>query len=69
VPDLTGETEAQAVQALQTAGLVLGSVHTAVDGTCENIGRVMRQNPAAGTSADLGSAVSITLGTRPRICL
>jgi alpha-tubulin suppressor-like RCC1 family protein len=65
VPDLSGDTTAQAGQALQAAGLVLGSVAKVVDNSCNNIGTVMRQNPVAGTRAGLGSAVSVTIGTRP----
>lgn len=68
VPDLTGDTQAQASQALQAAGLVLGPVYTVVDSTCNNIGTVMSQSPAAGISVDFGSAVSVTIGKRPRIC-
>ncbi len=65
VPGLIGDTTAQASQALQAAGLVLGTVYTAVDNTCNNIGTVMTQNPAAGSIAYRGSAVSITIGKRP----
>jgi hypothetical protein len=65
VPDLTGDTTAQAGQALQGAGLVLGPVIKAVDNSCSNIGTVMRQKPLAGTTVSPGSAVSITIGTRP----
>lgn len=65
VPDLTGDTTAQASQALQAAGLVLGTVSTIVDYSCANIGTVMNQNPAAGSSAAFGSAVSVTIGKRP----
>jgi alpha-tubulin suppressor-like RCC1 family protein len=65
VPDLTGDTTAQAGQALQGTGLVLGTVIKAVDNSCNNIGTVMRQNPLAGTAVSPGSAVSITIGLRP----
>ena len=65
VPDLTGETTAQAGQALQTAGLVLGAVRSVVDHSCDNIGTVMSQNPLAGTAVSPVSAVSITIGARP----
>ena len=50
----------------QIAGLVLGSVSSAVDNTCNNINRVLSQSPAAGTTQHVGSAVSITLGSRPK---
>jgi alpha-tubulin suppressor-like RCC1 family protein len=65
VPDLSGDTTPQAGQALQAAGLVLGTVNTAIDNFCNNIGTVMSQNPAAGTAVSFGSAVSITIGQRP----
>jgi hypothetical protein len=65
VPDLTGDTTAQAGQALQAVGLVLSTVRSVVDHSCSNIGTVMSQNPVAGSRVSLGSAVSITIGTRP----
>jgi beta-lactam-binding protein with PASTA domain len=66
VPDLTGDGRAQAAQALQNAGLVLGGVSTVVDNSCNNINTVLSQNPDAGTSLRTGSAVSITIGARPK---
>ena len=65
VPPLKGDTEAVAVSALQTAGLALGSVSYAIDWTCNDIGRVLNQNPAAGTTLYYGSVVGITIGTHP----
>ena len=65
VPDLTGDTTAQAGQALQAVGLVLSTVRSVVDNSCNNIGTVISQNPVAGSRVSLGSAVSITIGTRP----
>ena len=65
VPSLTGDSTARASQALQAAGLVLGTVTSAVDYSCNNLGTVMRQNPLAGSSVSPGSAVSITIGKTP----
>jgi hypothetical protein len=65
VPDLSGDSTAQAGQALQAAGLVLGTVRGVVDNSCSNIGTVMSQNPAAGSRVSLASPVSVTIGTRP----
>jgi len=65
VPDLTGDTTAQAGQGLQAVGLVLSTVRSVVDNSCNNIGTVISQNPVAGSRVSLGSAVSITIGTRP----
>jgi beta-lactam-binding protein with PASTA domain len=66
VPDLTGDGRTQAAQALQNAGLVLGSVGSVVDNSCNNINTVLSQNPASGATVRIGSAVSITIGTRPK---
>ncbi|MGV9705029.1 PASTA domain-containing protein [Streptomyces sp. NPDC003483] len=69
VPDVRGDTRAQAAQAITAAGYVLGTVSTTVD--CDSVDRVRSQNPAAGTPRPPGSTVSITLGKKPappRIC-
>jgi alpha-tubulin suppressor-like RCC1 family protein len=65
VPSLAGATTAAAGQQLQAAGLVLGTVNTVVDNLCNNLGKVISQSPAAGTSVSFGSAVSITIGKAP----
>jgi alpha-tubulin suppressor-like RCC1 family protein len=65
VPDLTGDTTAQAGQALQAAGLVPGAVTKVVDRYCDHLGTVMSQNPPAGTAVSPGSAVSVTIGQAP----
>jgi trypsin len=67
VPDLHGYIRMAATAALQAVGLTLGSVGVAVDQTCTYLNTVMRQNPSAGALVPPGSAVSITLGGRPRI--
>lgn len=66
VPDLHGDSIAQAGQALNAAGLVFGSVSYAVDYTCTNIGTVTWQSPAAGTRVNRGAAVSVRIATAPR---
>jgi alpha-tubulin suppressor-like RCC1 family protein len=66
VPDLHGDSVDQAATALQNAGLVLGSQGSAVDDSCDFINEVTDQNPHAGTTVAAGSAVSITIGTRPK---
>jgi PASTA domain len=68
VPALSGDTRDQAAQQLEATGFVLGAVHTLVDNSCSNIGTVMSQNPAGGTGASRGTAVSITLGRAPKHC-
>jgi beta-lactam-binding protein with PASTA domain len=46
---------------------VLGTVSTAVDNLCNNIGTAMKQNPAAGSTVTGGTAVSVTIGLKPRL--
>ena len=65
VPDLTGDTQAQAGQVLQAVGLVLGAVSKTVDIHCANLGTVVSQNPPAGTAVFPGSAVSVTVSQPP----
>jgi hypothetical protein len=66
VPNLRDDTTTRASSALQAAGLTLGSVGSVVDNTCNNIGTVLSQSPAAGTTQPIGSAVSITIGVKPK---
>jgi len=68
VPDVTGETQAQASQALRAAGLFLGGVTTRADLSCDNIGLVLSQRPGAGAYASRGTSVSITIGKLPPKC-
>lgn len=63
VPSLIGDGADQASDELQAAGLVLGDVSSQVD--CNSLDRVDHQTPAAGTQVSPGTAVSITVGTRP----
>ncbi|MEN3362383.1 MAG: hypothetical protein V7637_6365 [Mycobacteriales bacterium] len=39
-----------------------------MDRSCNNIGNVTGQHPAAGVQVSPGTAVNITIGTKPRIC-
>jgi alpha-tubulin suppressor-like RCC1 family protein len=65
VPRVIGDTTAQASQALQAVGLTLGTVSNRADSTCNNIGKVLSQSPAAGALVQLGLPVSLTIGQRP----
>jgi hypothetical protein len=66
VPDVRGDTVAQAAQALQAADLVVGPLHYVVDNTCDAIGAVLSQSPRAGMSqVPQGSAVELWIGQRP----
>jgi serine protease len=69
VPNLIGSSQTGAAAALTGAGLLLGLVGKVVD--CNNLGIVVGQNPAAGTTVLASSAVNITVGSRPappRVC-
>ncbi|SFR27869.1 Repeat domain-containing protein [Lentzea waywayandensis] len=65
VPDLTGDSKDEARSALQSAGLVLGTVTNDVDENCNNIDKVNGQNPGAGTQLLTGSTVNVTIGVLP----
>jgi hypothetical protein len=69
VPSVIGQTQAEAAQTLQAAGFVLGRVATVVDLTCEFLGEVKTQNPAAGTFDPPGTAVSVAIGKAGGKCL
>ena len=69
VPSLIGDPQSLAAEHLQAAGLALGTVGSAIDRTCDNIGTVMSQRPAAGSYVLRGTHVSITIGKyNPRLC-
>ncbi|MFJ9898249.1 PASTA domain-containing protein [Streptomyces sp. NPDC091280] len=63
VPNLSGDTQVEAGQALSAAGYVLGAVGSVVD--CDNVNRVSSQSPHAGTVLLPGSSVSIKIGKKP----
>jgi len=64
VPDVTGITQQAASTTLTAKGLTLGSV-TSVNSATAIVGTVMSQNPAAGTTAVSGAAVSIIISLGP----
>ena len=64
VPDVAGKTQTEAAQALEAAGLEVGAVAEASDPEAP-AGAVIRQDPAAGTEVDKGSAVDLTLSSGP----
>ena len=61
VPDLVGDTTAQATRALTAAGLAARIEHTA---QCLDPGHVIDQTPGTGTSVTPGSTVIITIDSR-----
>jgi hypothetical protein len=65
VPNLRGDTRAEASAALTARGLRLGLVSFVVDRTCNNIGLVISQSPSAGTQVPPGSLVNVTIGRVP----
>src|SRR5205814_2250565 len=62
VPDLLNKPEALARAAIDGAGLRVGSVRTRND--TKPAGTVLKQRPAAGSSAERGSAIEIVVSAR-----
>jgi alpha-tubulin suppressor-like RCC1 family protein len=69
IPSVISDTQSEASQALQAAGFVLGRVGLIVDLTCDYIGEVKTQSPAAGTIAQPGTAVNVGIGKVGGKCL
>ena len=69
IPSVIGQSQAEAAQTLQAAGFVLGRVSTVVDITCEYLGEVKTQSPAAGTLDPPGTAVAVSIGKAGGKCL
>jgi alpha-tubulin suppressor-like RCC1 family protein len=69
IPSVIGDTQSEASQALQAAGFVLGRVALIVDLTCDYLGEVKTQSPAAGTIAQPGTAVNVGIGKVGGKCL
>lgn len=64
VPDVTGQTQADAGSAIAAAGLVVGSVTQASSETVP-AGQVISQSPPAGASVAPGTAVNLILSSGP----
>lgn len=62
VPNLNNLTEEQARQALEEAGLTLGSVYSE-DSPSVSAGQIIRSEPGGGAAAAPGSAVDISVST------
>ena len=65
VTDVTGQEEAAAKNALEALGFAV-TVTTAASDTVDE-GKVVSQNPAAGTMAPLGSEITLTVSSGPDI--
>jgi beta-lactam-binding protein with PASTA domain len=63
VPDVVGETEADATSAISDGGLVTGSSEEPSDEV--ELGTVISQDPASGTEVGEGSTVNIVVSTGP----
>jgi eukaryotic-like serine/threonine-protein kinase len=64
VPNVVGDGEAQARSALESAGFKVSEQVQTVFTDSDN-GKVLDQNPNAGTQAAKGSTVTITIGKKP----
>ncbi len=64
VPNVVGQSQANATAAITGAGLVVGAVTNAGSATVPN-GDVISQSPAAGASVAGGSAVNLVVSTGP----
>jgi beta-lactam-binding protein with PASTA domain len=66
VPDLHGDDNTTAGQALDAVGLSLGHLPEVPNQNCDLAGVVVNQNPNAGSQVPLGTTVSIALGAQPK---
>lgn len=57
VPDVTGLNEAEAVQALEVAGLVASAA--VAEGADERAGTVVGQDPEPGSRVETGSTITL----------
>jgi beta-lactam-binding protein with PASTA domain len=64
VPNVVGDTQSAATSAIQSAGLVVGTVTTASSSSVPS-GDVISESPAAGTSVSSGSAVNLVVSSGP----
>lgn len=69
IPSVIGYTQSEAAQALQAAGYALGRVAFIVDLSCDYLGEVKTQTPAAGTIDPPGTSVNIAIGRAGGKCL
>jgi serine/threonine-protein kinase len=62
VPSVQGQSEAAATSAIQAKGLDVNVDPKTVPSGDPNLGRVIDQDPAGGTTVDPSSTVTITVG-------
>lgn len=61
VPDVTGKTQDEAKQILSGAQLAVGAV-SELAGSSDQVGKVIRHTPIAGTQVDCGTNIDLVLG-------
>jgi serine/threonine-protein kinase len=66
VPDVVGQTTAQATQSLQKQNLSVGATHTVINTTVQS-GNVISTSPKAGASVAKNSAVDLTVSAGPPV--
>jgi hypothetical protein len=66
VPDLTGDTLAQAAAPLAAVGMNIGLITSTPSADCIGIGHIQSQDPAAGTQAPVGTYVAVNVLQRDR---
>lgn len=64
VPNVTGQTQSLALQAITSANLVVGTTSQQSSDTV-SLGSVISQNPLAGAQVNKGSAVNLVLSSGP----
>lgn len=64
VPNVIGETQAQASATMNSAGLPVGGITTATNGQVA-AGLVISENPAPGSSIPPGASVTLVISTGP----
>ncbi len=64
VPNVYNQTQSTAQSMITSAGLVVGTITQAYSDTVA-AGRVISQNPAGGSTANVGSAVNLTISKGP----
>jgi hypothetical protein len=64
VPNVVGQTQAAATSAIQSAGLVVGTITSTASSTVAS-GSVISENPAAGAQVNPGSAVALVISAGP----
>jgi PASTA domain-containing protein len=65
VPDLIGRMEAEAIETIQSAGLTVGQRQT--QPAPNQVGRVLVQDPKAGTEVPIGTAVNLVIGVAEQV--